>query len=410
MKRLLLIFTVMIPCFAYGYGDHRGRNLDSLETLLSSFTPDVLGKATEKEKSEYAEICTNLAWGYLQLDGAKSTYYAKQALKISRELGDNEMTLDVSILIGQVFWAKEMYDSARVYYGIAAENLSLFEEKTKGEDVHNLEAMQSRLWGTLGNFYAVQDSVEQFAYYYRKAGEIFEKWGWNEDGSTLHVNLGEVYLDNGDLKTAKAEYDKGLELAEKSKDSLIVAKALYGLGRWYHESGKTAKALRFLTKADEYYGNHPKEESVGRADTLAVMNDSYKKLYRYARVIAVSAILIIVLSIIAFAISENLKKVKKELKETREVLDETIEEIRPENPDREICLNGKEKQIASLMVQGKSTKEIAEEVNLGINTILWYRKRLYTKLGVHSVAAFASEVLKRRLLEKSLNGEEGPTE
>ncbi len=400
MRRLLLIFTMMIPVFTYGYGDHRGHNLDSLETVLSSFTPDALGIASDKDKAEYAAICSNLAWGYLQLDGTKSSYYAKQALKISTEQEDPETAFDVSILIGQVFWAKEMYDSAAVYYGIAADNLNLYEEAHNGDDPHDLEAMQSRLWGTLGNFYAAQDSVEQFIHYYGKAGEIFEKWGWNEDCSTLHVNMGEVYADHGDLKRAKAEYDKGLDFAKKSGDSLMIAKAMYGLGRWYNDSGKTAKALKYLSKADEYYGNHPMEESVGRADTLAVMSDSYKKMYRYALVIAVSAILIIVLSIIAFAISENLKKVKKELKETREVLDETIEEIRPESPDKGICFNGKEKQIASLMVQGKSTKEIAEEVNLGINTILWYRKRLYTKLGVHSVAAFASEVLKRKLLEE----------
>ena len=81
------------------------------------------------------------------------------------------------------------------------------------------------------------------------------------------------------------------------------------------------------------------------------------------------------------------------------MLDETIKELRPAAAEEQVDLNDREKAIARLLVEGKSTKEIAEAVHLGVNTVLWYRKRLYAKFDVHNAAAFSTEISKRGLLE-----------
>ena len=57
------------------------------------------------------------------------------------------------------------------------------------------------------------------------------------------------------------------------------------------------------------------------------------------------------------------------------------------------------KEEATERAKKFSTKQIAEAVHLGTNTILWYRKRLYAKLDVHSAAAFTAEILKKGLLD-----------
>ncbi len=401
MKRILLILAVLAPLATYGYGDHRGRNLDSLEQVTSRYTPDRLREATVEEKTEYAQACRNLAWGYLQLDGAKCVYYARQAMALAEELGGRNTVFDMSILIGQCFWAKERYDSARVHYRRAERVLKEMEAAWSDPDRHDLEADQARLWGTLGNFYAMQDSLERFTYYYGKAGELFEKWGWWEDCSTLHRNIGEIYLDDGDLKRARPEYGKALAFAQQSGDSLIIAGAMYGMGRWYQKSGRTAKALKFLARADEYYGNHPREEAVGRADTLAVMNDAHRQLYRNARMLAIGAILLLALVVAAIVAAFRLRETRQELTETSAVLDETIEELRPAEgaPAGTIHLTKREKDVARLLMAGQPSKQIAQSLGIGDETVLWYRKRLFAKLNVHSAAAFATEVMKRRLLE-----------
>jgi len=397
MRRFLVILCLLVPVVAFGYTDHRGHNLDSLERVVAQWTPDKLARATPEQRHDYRRACYRAALGYLQLEPLRSMHYASLAMENAQQDTDHLTVFDASIIIGQHYWAREKLDSARIYYNKASDALADMEASWDNPDPHDLEAMQSRLWGTLGNFYAVQDSLDLFAYYYAKAGEVFEKWEWWEDCSTLHRNIGEVYTDNGDLKKARPEYELGLQFARQSGDSLIIAHALYGLGRWYQESGKTARALAYLTQSEEYFGNHPREEAESRANTLAVMNAAREDLYRNARMLAVASFLVLLLSIGGTLLVRRLRLTKEELTETAAVLDETIEELRPASGE-EIALTEQEKAIAKLLAEGLSTKEIADRVCLGVNTVLWYRKRLYAKLDVHSVAAFTTELHRRGLV------------
>ena len=388
---------MLLPVAAWGYRDHRGRDLDSLERSIGHWTPEALKAAPREQQDAYCQTCYDIAYGYLQVDSPRTIYYAQRAIQAAGFSGDSKSIYRNSILIGQVYWAKEQLDSARIYYSLASDALADMEASWDNPDKHDLEAMQSRLWGTLGNFYAVQDSLELFAHYYAKAGEVFEKWEWWEDCSTLHRNIGEVYTDAGDLKKAKPEYELGLKYAQQSGDSLIIAHALYGLGRWYQESGKTVKALEYLTQADEYFGNHPREEAESRANTLAVMNAAREDLFRNARTMAVGAILLLLLAAGAVIVLVRLKKARQELTATAEVLEETIEELRPEEgaaiPET-IHLAKREKQVARLIMDGKTTKEIASEMGVSEQTVFWYRRRLYAKLNVHSAVQFASQMQK----------------
>jgi len=115
--------------------------------------------------------------------------------------------------------------------------------------------------------------------------------------------------------------------------------------------------------------------------------------------LAIGAFLILLLSIGGTLLVRRLRLTKQELTETSAVLEETIEGLRPAEQDSKPLLNEQEKAIARLLVEGKSTKEIADAVNLGVNTVLWYRKRLYAKFDVHNAAAFSTEMSKRGILD-----------
>ena len=396
MRRALFFITLLIPTLAWGYKDYRGRNLDSLEQVAARFTPDRLAAAAPEEKEAYVRICRDLAWALLNLDGAKTTYYARQAIQAARQ-DDFDTVYDMSILIGQCYWGQERYDSARVHYMRAQDSMMAIEALG---DTLDQNSRKARLWGTLGNFYAMQDSLDQCMYYYGKAGEIFERQGWLEDCSILYRNMGEIYLDGGEMRKSRQAYDKSLDLAQRSGDSLMIAGTLSGLGRWYHENGNTRKALKYLTEADIYYSDHAREEALGRNDTLALMSDSYRLMSRNSRLLAIGLAAILLLGVGALLVYQRLRKARQELTETAAVLDETIEEMRPA-PDRkeeEIQLTQREKDIVRLLMGGKSTKQIADELCLGYETVLWYRKRLHAKLDVHSAPELVAEVVKRNLL------------
>jgi len=395
MRRTLFFIILLIPTLSWGYMDYRGRNLDSLEQVAARFTPDRLAAAAPEEKDAYVRLCRDLAWALLNLDGAKTDYYARQAIQAARP-DDFDTVYDMSILIGQCFWSQERYDSARVHYMRAQDSMMAIEARG---DTLDQASRKARLWGTLGNFYAMQDSLEQCMFYYGKAGEIFEQRGWLEDGSILYRNMGEIYLDGGEMRKSRQAYDKSLALAQRSGDSLMIAGTLSGLGRWFHENGQTRKALKCLTEADAYYSDHPREESVGRADTLAVMSDSYRLMSRHSRLLAIGLAAILLLGGGALVVYRRLRKARQVLTETSNVLDETIEELRPAARRDGLELTQREKDIVRLLMGGKSTKQIADELCLGYETVLWYRKRLHAKLDVHSAAELVAEVVKRNLLD-----------
>ena len=131
------------------------------------------------------------------------------------------------------------------------------------------------------------------------------------------------------------------------------------------------------------------------------MNAAHEELYRNAKRLANVVALLLALAVVAFIIAYRLKKTKRELTETSAVLDETIEELRPEENSTasEIRLSKREKQVVKLLAEGKTTHQIAEELFLGDETIIWYRKRLYAKFNVHTIAEFTAELVRKGLVE-----------
>jgi len=400
MRRLLYILCLLLPAAAFGYTDHRGRNLDSLERVAARYTPDKLASTSKEELVDYAMLCRELTWGYLQLDATKCTYYGRQAIRLGEQLGGDMTVFDASILVGQTFWAREQYDSARVYYNKAAAALASMESDNPPRKENDLDANRSRLWGTMGNFYAVQDSIDQASFYYNKAAEIFDKYEDYQQNAILYYNLGEIRMDAGDKKQAKADYDRSLTAARQSGDSLMVAIARKGQGRWYKENGQMRKALQCLKEAEAYYANHPQEEAQSRSETLDYMTASYDALNKNMRTLAVLLALLLASAAAAFWIVFRLKRTRKELTETAAVLDETIEELRPESGTAapELKLTPREKDVVRLLMQDKSTKMIADELGVGYETVVWYRKRLLAKFDVHTSPALIAEVTRRGLL------------
>jgi DNA-binding NarL/FixJ family response regulator len=163
-----------------------------------------------------------------------------------------------------------------------------------------------------------------------------------------------------------------LQLGTQAQDSLIVAGARLGLGTYYQAVGKTDRALEEVTAAYEYYNEHSMEEPLALKDSLAIMNAAHEKLYRNARTMAIGACLLLILAALAGIVLVRLRKTKKDLTATAELLDETIEELRPEEgttTQQSVHLAKREKEVARLIMDGKTTKEIASEMGVNEQTV-----------------------------------------
>jgi DNA-binding CsgD family transcriptional regulator len=65
------------------------------------------------------------------------------------------------------------------------------------------------------------------------------------------------------------------------------------------------------------------------------------------------------------------------------------------------ALTAREKEILKLIGQGKSSKQIADQLNLSVLTIGNHRKQICKKLGLHSTAEVVSYAAKLQALQQS---------
>ena len=396
MKRVLAVITLLLGLAAasYGYNDHRGHNLDSLERAVARWTPDAVDKASDEELVKLNRAYRDLMLGYNVLNGEKSLFYARKALSISQPRGWYAADSDAYRYIGQIYYGREQYDSARVYYlaSLAAVDAmaagATSPTNQEGYTEREIDDYYSALYGSIGNLYNMMDSIPQAMDYYEKAGAIFEKYGWNESNSILHYNMGETWLDEGDAHKAKAEYDKAMAFADASGDSLMIVQAWKGYGRYYNEKGRTRKSLSYLRKADSYYAAHPDFSPDFRTENLDVMKDvlSRQKM-QLGRI--TGALVALVLVAVGFIFARRRKRGRE--KEPASIPATAVSAQAPELTERE-------KEILDLLSKGYTAPQIANALNLSPETIRWYRKKLLQKFDVANTPELISNAKEMGLI------------
>ncbi len=395
MKRTcaLLLFLSLLPFGARGYNDHRGHNLDSLELAVAKWTADKILSASEEDLVQLNRAYRDLMLGYHGINNEKGMFYARAALAVSRRQGWTAANFDAYRYIGMMFYGREQYDSAMFYYNQALSSIEAMEAgatsttNPEGYTEENIDDAKSSLYGTIGNLLNVQGDIPAAMEWYEKAGDLFEKHGWNESNSILWYNIGETWVDEGDAEKAKAAYDKSLHYAKASGDSLMIANAYKGYGNLYSWQGKAGKALKCLRKADSYYKNHQKEERQFRLETMDYMS---QVLSEQKKRLTIWIIALVAFLAAAGFVAARLYRRSKTPGEPEDGAGPGNGAQSPSN--REIpSLNDRETSILQFITAGLTNSQIAEKLFLSPETIKWYRKRLLTKFDVSNSAELVSK-------------------
>lgn len=380
MKRFLsLLFLTLLPLsWAAAYNDHRGHNLDSLERAVARWTPDAMDRASEEEMVQLNRAYRDLMLGYNVINGEKTLFYARKALSISHPRGWKAADADAYRYIGQYFYAREQYDSALFYYNASLAAVDSMADgavsatNPNGYSQNLIDDSYSALYGAIGNLYNMMGNIPEAMEYYEKAGALFEKYGWNESNSILHYNMGETWIDEGELRKARKEYDKALSFALASGDSLMVVNVWKGYGRLYMEQGRTWKSLKYLRKADAYYAVHAKDEPKFRTENLDYMQEVLSRQKRQLGLLTG-----ILTGIVLVAAGFILRRRK-----TKAAPEESV----PEKTAGAPKLSAREKEILDLLAKGYTTPQIAEAISLSPETVKWYRKKMLVKFDVSNTA------------------------
>ena len=404
MKKLFLLLALSaLGLSASAYNDYRGINLDSLERVVSRWTPDAVDRATEQELLDLNRAYRDLMLGYSQSMGPKCEFYAHKALSISEPRGWDYASLDSYRYIGQCLYGREQYDSAMVYYNLALDALARMEAggtspaNPDGYDQLTIDDTRSMLYGTLGNLYNETGDIPRAMEFYTKAGEIFEQYGWNQSNAVLHYNIGETWLDEGETRKAEAAYRKALSFAETADDSLFIAYAKNGLGRLYMETGRSAKALKYLREADDYLSQHGLNEVIQLKNTFQYMSMALRQQRTQLTVILFGLLALLALGAVAMLLARRLRASRREQAETGAVLEETLQELQQSHPDTP-QLSAREKEILDLLSKGYTAPQIAEALGLSNETIRWYRKKLIAKFDVSNTAELISNAKESGLI------------
>ena len=364
---------------AGAYYDSRGHNLDSLERVVARWTPDALDRASEGELVRLNRAYRNLMLGYSPINREKSIFYARKALEISQPRGWKAADSDALRYLGQHFYSRDQFDSAMVYYKASLAAVDAMAAgvpsptNPDGYDEKFVDDYYSALYGAIGNLYNAMDSIPQAMEYYEKAGAIFDKYGWNESNSILWYNIGETWIDEGDLKKAEAAYTKSMDYAQASGDSLMIVDVWKGYGHLYLAGGKSWKALPYLRLADAYYEAHPDFSPDFRTENLNYIKEALSLQKRQLTWAIYCFVLL--LAIIACAII--FRRRRRVSRADADVAAETPTPS-PEAPS----ITDREREILDLLAKAYTSKQIAEALFLSTETINWYRKKLLVKFDV----------------------------
>ena len=400
---IILLLTLLSSIYVFAYNDHRGHNLDSLERAVARWVPDAIDLASTEELVNLNRAFRDLMLGYSALNSEKCVFYARKALSISEPRGWEEANADAYRYLGQCFWSSEQFDSSMVYYRkalAAVERMAgdaISPTNPEGYSEKEVDDTRSALYGAIGNLYNMMDSIPQAMNWYRKAGAIFDKYGWNQSNAILYYNIGETWVEQGSLRKAAQAYEKALTYAQG--DSLMVAIAQKGLGQVYMEEGKTWKALRYLHQADAYFSAHDKEELTFTKENYEYMSAALLAQRRQMMLLGGGAILLLLLLLAVLLIVKKLQSTRKEQAEISAVLEDTIREVRRPACDEEVPqLSEREKEILDLLAKGYTTTQIANIVGLSPETVKWYRKKLLVKFDVSNTVELISQVNKMMIL------------
>ncbi|MBR7027240.1 MAG: tetratricopeptide repeat protein [Bacteroidales bacterium] len=403
--RLILTVSFAVTIFSQqmmGYNDHRGHNVDSLEAAVARWTQQDIDTASDSALSRLLLDYEELMQGYLQTNGVKSEYYARKLLGLGQKKGWQNSVKDAAKIIGQHFWAKDQYDSAAFYYNIALAALDKMAAgatsptNPEGYDQMQLDDGYSSMYGTLGNLYNMMGDLDKAFEYYGRAGEIFDRYGWNESNAVLHYNMGETWLEEKEYGKARECYEKALDYGRAAGDSLWIASPLKGLGALYLAEGRIRKGLQCLEEADKYFSLHEDQEFRARLETLDIMGKLLREQRRHLILVILSLALIAVLAASAFLLGRKLRRSRKDNQEVGDVLEETIGEIKV--PQGAPELSEREMEILRLMSEGFTGPQIADKVYLSPETIKWYRKKLLVKFDAANTPELISKAKNAKIL------------
>lgn len=203
----------------------------------------------------------DLAWEYCYINPDSARLLARVQIKFATGKPERiRFVADANNTIGNSFNSQGYYDSALVYF-------------LKNEEIHLKRKNVNGLIATYTNIaesYRNQGNYPLALNYCNKALAAFDKAGKNKkDKAILHNNIGAIYSEQGDDKSALKEYSKAAVLFKKLKMERELANVFNNISICYDHLNDFNKAMD--------YGRRSLRLRVSMMDSVQIAN-SYQHI------------------------------------------------------------------------------------------------------------------------------------
>jgi len=280
-SRIVILFVSLLFCFSYqSNGKNRTDNLSSTLKINSSDTSAVYFNLLHAKQFE--------SFGIKKYDSA--LLYLNKAEALSDELNYKRWLYDIYFESASLFTSSGNNSLALKYYFKMLELLDIeMSNETKNSKQQN---KYSELFLSIGTCYFKMENWDKALEYYLKSLKICNEL-YISDKSVpmvkkqlmLYNNMGSVCLTRNDLKGAKTNYDKALEINESINNQTFYATIYNNLGIVYKTQKEYQVAFDYYDKALQI--RTQLLDTAGLAQVYNNLGDCYYLVNNYSKAIEV---------------------------------------------------------------------------------------------------------------------------
>jgi predicted ATPase/DNA-binding CsgD family transcriptional regulator len=368
-------------------------------------------KAHEKTEMRALALCWAASLAYLQSDYPATRVLVEESLAIWRELkpGYNVGLADALDLLGELATEEGDYASAPVFF---QEALEIFRALEDQRGIGDILLQLGWAYMRMGRYEAVAPYIEEALGLFRELGHA----------SLLAFSLAGL----GELSIRQGQYERATELIEESLAIRVQHRYKWGIAASLGSLGWIAlrqhnfermramlrESLSLRMEISDMGGIAWCLEKLAEAKYEQSLPEDATKIFGYAQTLRAP-----IGSVIDPADQSDYNRILSDLQSTlgtdafaalwsnsaamrlEDVIELAVSQIETAHTEKEKFggLTRREREVAALIAQGKSNREIANEMTVGLKTVETYVTRILNKLGFGSRVHIATWAVEKGL-------------
>ena len=298
---LILIFVICLYVFSNAQTSDYQFQIAELKQKLEQEEKNALKIEIYNEILEIGKTYdSNLLW-----------QYSSELLEFSEKNGLMEGRALACFYLGDYYYNKDIFDSARIYYnqsleiyehinnrnrtaeinyflGLTNQYLNNYNEALayyqKSVEIYELLGNQEKVaisYHDIGTLYSDLKKLSLALYYYNKALDIYKETDNKERIAAINQNIGVLHYNWGNYDQALDYYKQSLNTFEQLNDKQNIAISLSNIGLVYENNKQYYHALEYYQKALIFF------EEIGYKPTLVYifynLGSAYKNIKNYSK-------------------------------------------------------------------------------------------------------------------------------